>query len=96
MNNGDQPLKGVRREQKIGLVDRKMLLISGVKDIDRFSENELILSTDLGRLCIRGNGLHINALNAETGDFSANGRVDAMIYTKSAGKKGSLAARLFR
>lgn len=62
------------------LENRKRLLLSGVTDVDSFNENQMILFTELGELMIKGKNLHINEMNVETGDFSVEGDIWALIY----------------
>lgn len=61
---------------------RKSLRISGVKDIDSFTENRVILDTVMGELVIKGNDLHVNTLEAQTGDFYMTGEICSLSYTK--------------
>lgn len=61
---------------------RKSLRISGVKDIDSFTENRVILDTVMGELVIKGNDLHVNTLEAQTGDFYMTGEINSLSYTK--------------
>ena len=50
--------------------NRKNLRISGVKDIDSFTESRIVLSTVMGELIIKGDDLHVITLEAESGDLS--------------------------
>ena len=77
------------------LHDRRSLSVSGVRDVDSFDEETVILYTDLGELTIKGIGLHINRLNIETGDVSLEGKIDALSYTEPR-SKGGLFGKLFR
>ena len=81
--------------QNIILENRKKLRISGVKDIDCFTENKVVLATQLGELVIKGTDLHIIALETETGDFSMTGDVSALIYN-SFSSNANIFRRLFR
>ena len=67
--------------QNIMLEGRKKLKVSGVKDIDSFSETKVVLNTVLGELLIKGEDLHIIMLETETGDFSLEGKVSSVIYS---------------
>lgn len=69
-------------QHSIILENRSVLRISGVKDIDSFSETRIILSTLMGELVIRGEELHVNALETETGDLSMTGKVKSMSYNR--------------
>lgn len=67
-------------KQNIILEQRKDLRISGVKDIDSFSETKIVLNTVAGELVIKGNDLHIISLITETGDFTLKGRINSLVY----------------
>ncbi|MGN1120378.1 MAG: sporulation protein YabP [Oscillospiraceae bacterium] len=62
--------------------DRKSLRISGVKDIDSFTETRIVLDTVLGELVIKGEELHVLSLDAGTGDFSMKGTVSSLTYSR--------------
>lgn len=63
------------------LESRKSLRISGVKDIDVFTENKVVLNTVMGELVIKGDDLHISTLTVENGDFMMTGNISAMVYS---------------
>ena len=49
------------------LEDRRALTVSGVSDVDSFDDQTVAVYTDMGELVVRGQDLHINKLNVETG-----------------------------
>ncbi len=75
--------------------NRKELRISGVKDIDSFTENKIVLNTVMGELVIKGQDLHIITLEAESGDFSMTGQVSSLVYN-SFSSTDNVFKRLFR
>ena len=75
--------------------NRKSLRISGVKDIDSFSENRIVLSTVMGELVIKGDDLHIGDLAAESGDLSMTGCVNSIQYSRHSVMDGPM-KKLFR
>lgn len=81
--------------QNIILENRNKLRISGVTDIDSFTETKIVLNTVLGELVIKGEDLHIIELITETGDFSMNGSISALIYS-SFGTNAGVFRRIFR
>ncbi len=76
----DYSMQGTSKNHNAILENRKRLLLSGVTDVDSFNENQMILFTELGELMIKGKNLHINEMNVETGDFSVEGDIWALIY----------------
>lgn len=81
--------------QHITLEDRKKLRITGVKDIDSFSENKIVINTVLGELVVKGQELHIIMLENETGDLSMTGKIDSVVYNSFAAN-ANIFRRLFR
>lgn len=75
--------------------NRKTLRISGVKDIDGFSENRIVLSTVMGELIIKGDDLHIGNLEAENGDLSMTGNINSIVYSRHSVMDGPV-KKLFR
>ena len=69
------------------LEDRSFLTVSGVSDIDSFNEETAVLFTELGELTIRGNDLHMNKLNVDTGEVTIEGEIHTLVYTDDRPKK---------
>ncbi len=92
----EKNIQKVVKEQELTLKNREDLSISGVEVCDRFSDNEIVLYTNMGKLSIKGENLHINKLNVETGDFSASGRVVSLIYSKAGAKNLTFFQRVFK
>ena len=90
------PDEKVNISHNLILQERKNLILGGVCDVYSFSEELMIIETTMGELTIRGEGLHIEGFNRETGDMQMNGRVVALAYTGDGKKSGSLFGRIFR
>ena len=69
------------RPHRLLLEGREKLLISGIEQVDCFDETGAVLYTVMGRLEIRGEGLHILELSQDGGDLSMEGKVSALFYT---------------
>ena len=81
----------------VTLEDRKSLSISGITDIDRFDEREIVLYTSMGELTITGKELHIQAISIENGSLSVDGDIWALQYgDKDKQSPVSLLGKLFR
>ncbi len=81
--------------QNIILENRKRLRISGVKDIDNFTETKVVLNTVMGEIEIKGEELHIITLETEAGDFSMTGHVNSITYNDFA-SGSNIFRRIFR
>ena len=76
--------------------ERKHLELSGVKNVERFDENEFVLETTLGWMSIKGNELVLNKLDTEHGDVIIKGNIDCIEYTTSHSNHESIFSRLFK
>lgn len=70
------------------LENRKNLSISGVKECLGFDEETINLDTNFGKMTIKGMGLHIVSFNTESGELTADGRINAIVYTASQNQGG--------
>lgn len=87
------------KEHKCLLFNRNRMELSGVSNVISFDANEIILTTQLGDLLIKGNDLHISKLNLEYSDVDVEGKIDAIIYSNkslSDSNAKGVFARLFR
>jgi len=78
------------------LEDRRALTVSGVSDVDSFDEMTVTIYTDIGELTVKGQGLHINRLNIETGELTMEGQIQSMTYTDVQSRSGGFFGRLFK
>lgn len=81
---------------RLTLDGRDKLTVSGVEDVERFDENEIVMNTTDGVLIVSGENLHIGKLSLDGGELHVDGRVDALNYEDgAAGRGGGLLSRLF-
>ena len=73
---------------RVELDGRERLIVSGVDDVDRFDENEIVMTTSAGTLIVTGESLHI-------GKLSLDGRIDSLLYEDADRPSGGLLSRLF-
>lgn len=81
---------------KITLVGREKLEITGVEEVESFDESTIIMSTTLGALIVRGEGLHIETLSLDGGALKVEGMVESLTYEEPHETGGGLFSRLFR
>ena len=62
------------------LINRNSGSFTGVKDVLNFDSGEIILDTELGRLTIKGNNLHVNRLDLEKKEVEIDGTVELLQY----------------
>lgn len=81
----------------IMLEERSSLTVSGVNDVERFDENEIVMSTSRGNLVVTGENLHIEKLSLDGGDLRVEGEVDSLSYEEDGRNRGGgLLSRWFR
>ena len=64
----------------ISIAERKNIVITGVKKIDSFDNEEFMMDTSLGYLNIKGSDLEIIKLDTYQGNVSIKGRIDSITY----------------
>lgn len=83
------------RKHTIMLDNRGKLVMTGAEDVNGFNEETISVKTSCGALIIKGEKLHIDKLNLETGDISIDGRINALQYLGNDSSKSRL-SKLFR
>ncbi len=68
------------KEHDITLRNRKILDITGVKQVESFDNEEFLLETEMGFRSIRGHNLHMKNLNVEQGLVSIEGKIYDLVY----------------
>jgi sporulation protein YabP len=90
------PIKVKRQEMK--MLNRKLLEISGVIQVDSFDSLQFFLETECGFLKIKGQNLHIKNLSLEQGLVAIEGTINELVYmdTNTQGKSKGLLGKLFK
>ena len=83
----------------VSIAERKNILVTGVKKIESFDNEEFTMDTTLGFLIIKGNSLEIIKLDTYQGNVTIKGQVDSLTYMDNAVKKekdNSFISKLFK
>ena len=83
----------------ITISERKNVVVSGVKKIESFDNEEFLMDTTLGFLTIKGSGLEIIKLDTYQGNVSIKGNLDSLSYMSKDVKKEkeeSFISKLFK
>ena len=83
------------RKHTLQIETRTRLVAAGVERVDFFSDELITAQTSDGRMHIKGEGLYIENLNAETGELLVKGRVIALSYDDGV-KPASVLGRIFK
>ncbi len=87
--------KSIKMQQNIILENREKLFVSGVRDVKSFDEESVVISTVLGELSVRGSSLRVGMYNAESGDITVEGRLQAFGYRTDV-KGGGILGKIFK
>jgi len=83
----------------INLLERKTLVITGVKKIDNFDNNHFLLDTTMGYMVVKGEGLELIKLDTLSGNVTIKGSINSIEYILENTKKNkeeSIFNRLFK
>lgn len=82
----------------ITMNDRKNIMMSGVKKIDSFDNEEFLMDTSLGYLVMKGEELEIIKLDTYQGNVSIKGKINSLTYmdAKQEKKEDGVFSKLFR
>ncbi|MCH5314412.1 MAG: sporulation protein YabP [Eubacterium sp.] len=81
-------------QHSVSLINRENLSLTGVKDVDEYNEQEILLICDCGELTIKGELLHIEELSIESGLLTVSGKITSLTYTEKI-SSNSIFKRLF-
>lgn len=83
----------------VNLLERKTLVITGVKKIDNFDKNHFILDTTMGFMVVKGEELELIKLDTLAGNVTIKGTINSIEYIVDNNKKNneeSIFSRLFK
>lgn len=82
----------------VSINERKSIVITGVKKIESFDNEEFLLNTNLGIMLIKGAGLEMIKLDTLEGNVSIKGRINSVGYLEGneKGKDSSIFNKLFK
>ena len=71
-------------QHRLELDGREQLVVSGVEEVERFDEEEIVMVTTAGVLVVGGNHLHIGKLNLDGGELHVDGTIHTLLYEDNA------------
>ena len=83
----------------ISIVERKNILITGVKKVDSFDNEEFLVETIMGYLVLKGEELELVKLDTLQGTVTIKGYINSFDYLDDSEKKeknSSIISRLFK
>ena len=76
--------------------NRKRIVISGIKDVESFNENEIIMLTHSGGLKLKGSGFEIGKVSTDSGEAEITGEVMSMHYSNAERTPNNIITKIFR
>ncbi len=83
----------------INILERKNILVTGVKKIESFDDEEFLMETVMGFLVLKGEGLELLKLDTMQGNVSIKGFLKSFSYVEDGMKKdkeNNIISRLFK
>lgn len=88
-------MESAKKKHSLILDSRSRLAVTGAEDVNGFNEETVSVRTCDGTLVVKGNGLHIDRLNLETGEVSVDGKIHSLQYVGGDSRQSKL-SRLFK
>ena len=68
--------------QSLVMENRRRLVLSGVKEVEGFTETEVSLFTEMGQLTVKGRNLRVSQVDTDTGELVMTGdAVTSLVYS---------------
>ncbi len=83
----------------ITIVERKSILVTGVKKIESFDDEEFLMETVMGYLVLKGSDMELLKLDTMQGNVSIKGLLKSFAYVDDGVKKdkdNTFIGRLFK
>ena len=85
MDKSDNNFSGL--SHAISINERKNIVVSGVKKIESFDNEEFLMETNMGYIIIKGQDLELIKLDTFQGNVSIKGKFNSLGYIENIKKK---------
>ena len=84
--------------QELKMVDRSQIVLTGIKKIDSFDNEEFLMESNLGIILLKGESLEIVKLDTHDGNVKIKGKINSLTYLddKPKIKEEGLLSKLFK
>ena len=76
--------------------NRKRFTASGIKDVESFFPEKIVLITDDANLTVTGSGMKVKKLSVENGDVLIEGEINGCVYSKGRTERESFLKRVLK
>lgn len=84
------------RNHTVYIDNRESLVVTDVSDVASFSEDTVLFTLSQGGLMVKGENLHMQLLDLETGKAVLSGSVQSAVYTQKKNREKNLLSRLLK
>ena len=77
---GEHNKRNHAQEHDVIMKGRKLLEITGVRQVESFDNEEFLLETCMGFLAIKGENLQMKNLDVDSGHVSIKGKIFDLVY----------------
>ena len=84
MNNTDN---SNIREHNVFMSDRTKMELTGIDDVESFTDTSVIATSSLGSIAIEGENIKIENFSSDTGILTVKGNFDSLCYFGNSDKK---------
>lgn len=90
--------KDVVAGHNINLIERKNIVLTGIKKINSFDEYEFFVDSIMGSMVIKGENLELIKLDTFQGNLSIKGKINSINYLDDSKKikTDNIMSRLFK
>jgi len=83
--------------QDIRIFSRKRMELTGIEEVESFTENSIFMRSALGSLSVEGENLKIESFSTDKGELIIEGKLDGVYYYgNDAGEKKGFFSRFMR
>ena len=76
--------------------NRKRFTASGVKDVESFLPDKIVLITEDANLTVTGSGMKVKKLSVENGDVIIEGEINGCMYSRGKSERESFLKRVLK
>lgn len=90
----EESARKLLKTHTVNIDNRSAITVTGVEDALGFDEATVIVRTALGELSIRGESLHVERIDLDSGELEIRGKISELNYDEPK-ESSSFWARLF-
>ncbi len=72
--------------QNVMLCNRESMTVTGVREVLSYDEEGAVFDTELGRLCVDGEGIALTRLDLSRNEADITGKINALAYVEKKAK----------